>query len=566
MIVALSIRSFVLIDRLDLDADTGFTALTGETGAGKSIILDALGLVLGGPANRKLVRCGETQASVTAEFALTADHPVWPLLRESGVDADPGETLTLNRVVPETGPSRAFVNGQPVSAVLLAAIGEELVEIHSQHAASGLMRPSTHRSLLDAFAGLQSELAACAGAWAGYEAARQARENLAEAAKRAVAQQDWLEFAVEDLRKLAPEPGEASRLSAQRGALLQTEKLTETVEEADTAISAGAIEDGLARAARAAERVLRVQGLEHLEGGVAEAARAAAEAIERTLIELAEAREAVTRLTQFTGHDAEALDHAENRLFALRAAARKYDADPDTLDALLETYSQTLALCHADTKALDEASIAEQRALDCWQSAADELSAARRAGAANLEQAIMNELAPLHLGRVRVQIAFAPISEGESGAHGKERVEFEVETNPGTGFGPLRTIASGGELARFSLALKCALSQAGGAGTLIFDEADQGVGGAVAAAIGERLATLASGRQVFAITHSPQVASSAQRQWRVRKSDDPETGQVKTQLVQLDDGQRLEEIARMLSGSSITDEARAAASKLLEVA
>ena len=565
MIIALSIRSFVLIDRLDLDADHGLTALTGETGAGKSIILDALGLVLGGAVNRKMVRVGDSQASVTAEFCPPEDHIVWAALAENGVDADHAETLTLCRIIQAKGPSRAFVNGQPVNAATLSAIGDCLVEIHSQHAASGLMRPSSHLALLDAFSGNGTLAASCSQMWTTYETARQARRDLQAAATSAEERRDWLCFAVEELSKLGPEPGEAARLASQRGVLLQSEKLTENIEEADAALRAGTVEGAIAKAARATERVLRVQGLETMEGGIAEAAQDAADAVERTLIELAEARTALTTLMTYTGHDDRALDQVEGRLFALRAAGRKYDANPDELHSVLETHRAALALCDADTAALDEAKALEAATQSDWQAAAEALSTARQAGAKRLEKAIMRELKPLHLGRVSVQIGFMPIGEDESGARGLERAEFEVETNPGAGFGPLRAIASGGELARFSLALKCALSDVGEAATLIFDEADQGVGGAVAAAIGERLAALSDGRQVFAITHSPQVASCAARQWRVMKAPD-KAGALRTHVAQLDDGQRLEEIARMLSGSSITDEARAAASKLLEAA
>ncbi len=565
MIVALSIRSFVLIDRLDLEAGSGLTALTGETGAGKSIILDALGLVLGEPANRKMVRAGQEQASVTAEFALDGDHPIWSLLAENGLVANSAETLTLRRVVQARGPSRAFVNGQPVNAALLAALAADLVEIHSQHAASGLMRPASHRGLLDAFAGNQARLSACAEAWRVYATARRECAALQAAAASALERRDWLEFAVEDLGKLGPDPGEAGKLASQRGVLLQSEKLTENIEEADAALRAGVVEGGIAKAARATERVLQIQGLEMLDGGIAEAAREAAEAVERTLIELAEARSAIAALMGFTGHDARTLDQVEERLFALRAAGRKYDSEPDDLHTVLDQHRAALALCDADTAALDQAKAIETEALQAWRLAAEGLSKARKAGAKRLEKAIMAELAPLHLGRVRVQIGFAAIAEDESGARGLERAEFEVETNPGAGFGPLRAIASGGELARFSLALKCALSDTGGAQTLIFDEADQGVGGAVAAAIGERLARLSEGRQVFAITHSPQVASCAPRQWRVHKAAGSGDTLI-TSVAQLDEAERLEEVARMLSGSSITDEARAAASKLLEVA
>ncbi len=565
MLIALSIRSFVLIDSLDLEAATGFTALTGETGAGKSIILDALGLVLGGAANRKQVRTGAEQASVTAEFALEADHQVWQVLTAQGYAQSTQETLILRRTLSAKGPSRAFINDQPVNAALLAQIGETLVEIHGQHAASRLMRPSSHRGMLDAYGGLAGLVDQCGAAWTTYEAARTTRANLEAAAKDAHERRDWLAFAVEDLGKLAPEVGEVERLVAQRGVLLQSERITETIEEANAALSVKALDENLSKAARAADRVLRIPDLDALEGDLAGGAKQAAEAVERTLIELAEAQTLVRDLLRYSGHDSNLLEGVEARLFALRAAARKYDCQPEALCETFHRYTQALALCDADTGALETAKAEEAEAHALWCGIAEQLSAKRLKAAKKLEQAIMLELQPLHLGRVKVQIGFQPIAEGDSGAKGLERAEFEVETNPGAGYGPLKAIASGGELARFSLAIKCALSQRGGVGTLIFDEADQGVGGAVAAAIGERLSGLADGRQVFAVTHSPQVASSAKRQWRVMKAPSAQ-GPLVTHVAQLNDGQRLEEIARMLSGSSITDEARAAASKLLEAA
>ncbi|MEQ3745735.1 MAG: DNA repair protein RecN [Henriciella sp.] len=565
MIVALSIRSFVLIDSLDLEAQTGFTALTGETGAGKSIILDALGLALGGPANRKQVRTGADRASISVEFELNQDHAVWALLRHHDIEVSNEDTLILRRIIQRSGPSRAFLNEQPVSTALLSEIGAVLVEIHGQHAASGLMRPSSHRAMLDSFGGHTEDVKACASLWHAFEAARDHRQALEAAAKSAHERRDWLSFAVEDLSKLAPEAGECEALVAQRGVLLQSERITETIEEAHDALRDKALDESLSKAARATDRILHIRGLEALDANILVAAKQAAEAVERTLIELAEAQEAVRGLLQFGGHDSNSLESAEGRLFALRAAARKYDCTPELLAEVLERHCADLALCNSDTKALEYAKQAETAARAAWAEVAQKLTEVRYKTAARLETTIMRELKPLHLGRVQVQVGFIPISEDESGAKGLERVEFQVETNPGAGFGPLKAIASGGELARFSLAFKCALSTAGGAGTLIFDEADQGVGGAVAAAIGERLGGLAKARQVFAITHSPQVASSAQRQWRVMKAP-TQKGQLITHVAQLDDGQRLEEIARMLSGSSITDEARAAASKLLEAA
>ncbi len=565
MLYALSINSFVLIDQLQLDASSGFTALTGETGAGKSIILDAIDLVLGGQVNRKQVRAGADQASVTAEFTLDPTHSIWQLLEAHGLSFNVDDTLLLRRTVPKSGPSRSFVNGQPVAAAVLAELGEQLVEIHGQHAASGLMRPSTHLDLLDAFAGLEREVATCGDLWRTFEASRSKRLALEDTVRAAKDQYEWLTFAVDDLTKLAVQECELQALTTQRSALLNSERVSEAIEEASSALKDPKLETSLMRAAKAVDRIVRVQGLETLETGVSEAASTASDALERTLIELAEAHTAVDDLARYAAHDSNQLEHIEARLFALRAAARKYDCMPEHLSDALARYERELALCTSDSEALDQALAEEVAAEQAWRKTAKRLSEKRSKQASALEKSIQTELKPLHLGRVQVRVAFMPLAEDESGAKGLERATFEVETNPGAGFGPLKAIASGGELARFSLALKCALSQTGAAGTLIFDEADQGVGGAVAAAIGERLSHLAHNRQVFAITHSPQVASAAGRQWRVRK-DSTSNGQITSQVAQLDDGQRLEEIARMLSGSSITNEARAAALKLLEAA
>lgn len=565
MLYALSIQSFVLIDRLNLDAATGFTALTGETGAGKSIILDALNLVLGGQVNRKQIRAGDDQASITAEFALPAKHPVWAILEAHDIAFERDEMLLMRRTISTTGPSRAFVNAQSVAAGVLAEVGEVLVEIHGQHAASRLMKPSSHLELLDSFGGLDAQVDRCGRNWVAFETARNARIQLEADVKSARERQEWLTFAVEELSKLAPEGGEIETLTARRGALLQTERITDAIDESTKALRDPKLEDALMRAAKAVDRIVRIPGLEALEGELPSLAGGASEALERTLIELTEAQSCVSMLARYSEHDATQLAAVEERLFAMRAVARKYDSLPEHLEEALERFKRELALCDSDAEAFEQAVEAEKVAQNAWLKGAEALSVGRKKHAVRLEKEIQAQLAPLHLERVRVEVAFTDIGEADSGARGLERAAFEVETNPGAGFGPLKAIASGGELARFSLALKCALSESGTACTLIFDEADQGVGGAVAAAIGERLSVLANDRQVFAVTHSPQVASAATRQWRVMK-DSNEHNQIFTHVAQLDDGQRLEEIARMLSGSSITNEARAAALKLLEAA
>lgn len=559
MLLSVSIRDFVLISRLDLSPGEGFTALTGETGAGKSIILDAIALALGGPADRGVIRAGAGQASVAAEFDVARDHPVWALLAGQGVAAEAGETLTLKRVVRAQGPARGFINDQPVSASLLAEAGDLLVEIHGQHAASSLMRPSSHRRLLDQFAGNEALLAECAAAWQALDAARAERARLKAEQDAAREAREWLEASVEELERLAPQKGEAERLSEERMRLMQAERIQEAVAEAEEALAKGGSETALGKAARAAERICRLPGFESGEGQLAESARAAAEAIERALIEVREAELAVARLSALPEASGD-LDAVEARLFALRAAARKYGGEAELLPDRLEALRGRLDLVEAGDAGLKKAEAAESAARARWHGTAHRLTQARMGAAGRLEAAIAAELKPLKLGRATIRVALVPLAEEEAGAAGAERVEFEAETNPGAGFGALRKVASGGELARVSLALKCALAEAGSAGTLIFDEADQGVGGAVAAAIGERFEHLARTRQVFAVTHSPQVAAAADNHWLIEKL--PEAGE--TQLSLLDACGRREEIARMLSGAEITDEARAAAGRLME--
>lgn len=559
MLLSVSIRDFVLISRLDLSPGEGFTALTGETGAGKSIILDAIALALGGPADRGVIRAGAEQASVAAEFDVARDHPVWALLAGQGVAAEAGEALTLKRVVRAQGPARGFINDQPVSASLLAEAGDLLVEIHGQHAASSLMRPSSHRRLLDQFAGNEALLAECAAAWQALDAARAERARLKAEQDAAREAREWLVASVEELERLAPQKGEAERLSEERMRLMQAERIQEAVAEAEEALAKGGSETALGKAARAAERICRLPGFESGEGPLAETARAAAEAIERALIEVREAELAVARLAALPEASGD-LDAVEARLFALRAAARKYGGEAELLPARLEVLRGRLDLVEAGDAGLKAAEAAESAARARWHGAAHRLTQARKGAAGRLEAAIAAELKPLKLGRATIRVALVPLAEEEAGAAGAERVEFEAETNPGAGFGALRKVASGGELARVSLALKCALAEAGSAGTLIFDEADQGVGGAVAAAIGERFEHLARTRQVFAVTHSPQVAAAADNHWLIEKL--PEAGE--TQLSLLDACGRREEIARMLSGAEITDEARAAAGRLME--
>ncbi len=560
MLTALSIRDFVLIDRLNLEPRFGLTTLTGETGAGKSIILDALGLCLGGTAEKRFIRAGTDAASVIAEFAPAEDHAVWAALESRDVACDPAEPLIIRRIVRASGPARAFINDQPVSAALLAEIGDTLIEVHGQGAATGLLRPSSHRSLLDRFAGNEALLEACGRAWTRYAEAKAAHEALRAGIAATREDQDWLTEAVEELDTLGLEPGEAARLADSRALLLQAGQIAESVAEAERAVSASCVEDGLGKAARAIERVLRVPELAS-SGDLPALAGAASDGIERALIEIEEAGHALARLASRIECDEVGLDSVEERLQALRAIGRKHGVEPDHLPDVHAALKARLQAVTMETGALEAARQAEVDAAARWRAAADRLGRARRAAAKGLRKAVEVELKPLQLGRVSFRVAIEALAEG--GANGADHVEFEAETNPGAGFGPLRRIASGGELARFSLALKCALAESGGAGVLVFDEVDHGVGGAVAAAIGGRLRQLAADRQVFAITHSPQVAASGAAQWRVAKSG--RKGRLgETRVSGLEPEERTEEIARMLSGATVTQEARAAAAKLLE--
>jgi DNA repair protein RecN (Recombination protein N) len=568
MLLSISIRSFVLIDQLDLEVGQGFSALTGETGAGKSILLDALGLILGARPNRSLIRKGQDRAVIAASFGLTEnDRAIFSLLDAWGIQVDPDEALVVKRIISTTGPSRALINDQAVSSRNLEEIGRFLIEIHGQNASASLFRVTNHRDVLDDFGDLSGKVDRTAIAWRKFRRAREAREGLEHRIQHAADHQDWLAFQLSELADLAPVPGEVTQLEAERRRLLHAGKITEHFRRADRALSAPEMERTLVEASRALEHVARALGGDTDPTGceLMAATQQAADALDRAVIEMEEAAQLVTHLARQHHADPDTLSRIETRLFALRDAARKHRCDVEALAEKQQQLSDELALIGEHGDALRGLKAKESELYELWERAADTLSQARRDAARALERAVCTELAPLHLDRVGFQVQFSPLDPESRGAVGTDRIEFLVETNLGEGFGPLRSIASGGELARFSLALKCALTRIGRARTLIFDEADAGVGGAVAAAIGERLAHLGGDRQVLGVTHSPQVASCARRQLRIRKQD-RSGGRVTTEVTQLDDGQRLEEIARMLSGSSISDEARAAASKLLEVA
>ncbi|WP_267381373.1 MULTISPECIES: DNA repair protein RecN [unclassified Sphingomonas] len=549
MLTALSIRDVVLIEALDLDFRAGLGVLTGETGAGKSILLDALGLALGARGDSGLVRHGAAQAAVTATFD-PPPPPLAALLDENGYEVEPGEPLIVRRIVKADGGSRGFVNSQPASAALLREIAPQLVEIHGQHDDRGLLAPAGHRALLDMFGRIDS--AEAARAWAVLREAEAALAAARAEIDAAARDREWLEHTVGELTALAPQPGEEETLADTRRSMQRAEKVASELTAIDDYLDGS--DGGLARLRQAARVLERIAG-EH--DGLAEALAA----IDRAVIEAAVAEERLRDARAALAYDPRALEEDEARLFELRAMARKHRVQPDDLAALAQELQERLERLEAGEGgiALIEARVAAARA--DYDAAAGMLSERRRAAAARLDAAVAGELAPLKLDAARFRTDIGPLgAEGWSGA-GKDRVEFAISTNPGAPFAPLAKIASGGELSRFILALKVALAETGGAATMIFDEIDRGVGGAVASAIGDRLARLADRTQLLVVTHSPQVAARGRQHLLIAKAHDGIV--TRTGVRTLDEAERREEIARMLSGATVTDEARAQAARLL---
>ncbi len=555
MLTLLSIRDIVLIDAADLAFEPGLNALTGETGAGKSILLDSLGLATGARADRRLVRHGTAQGIVTAVFRTAPDHPAQAALDEAGLARDEDDLITLRRVQSAEGPSRAFINDQPVSIALLQSVGAGLVEIHGQHDERGLLNPAGHRVLLDDFAGLAKDVGAVTAAYVAWREAVRARDARRDELAQAAREADYLAHVLQEMESLDPQEGEEDRLAEIRARAMAVEKIADDLADADKALSGDA---GLAG---------RVHGvlrrLERAREGAGDLLDAPVSALDRALSELTEARAAVAEALRAAAFDPKELSATEERLFALRAMARKHGVRVDQLPALMASLREQWAALEtgeADVKALD----ARARELEeAYRAAAASLSAQRRAAAERLDAAVARELAPLKLDKAKFRTGITPLATSQAGPEGLDRVAFEIATNPGAPFGPLTEIASGGELSRFILALKVALAAQGPLRTLIFDEIDRGVGGAVADAGGERLARLADGpdTQVLAVTHSPQVAARALHHWHIEKGH--ESGQMRTEVRRLAPEARLEEIARMVSGAEVTPEARAAAGKLL---
>jgi DNA repair protein RecN (Recombination protein N) len=555
MLVQLSIRDIVLIDRLDLEPGEGLTVLTGETGAGKSILLDAFALALGGRGDGALVREGQPQGQVTAVFDLAPKHPAIEAARAADIECE-GE-LILRRVQMADGRTRAFANDQPISVQVLRAIGSRLVEIHGQHDDRALVDPAMHRALIDAAGGLESDVAAVRTAHA---AARDARAALAAEEARienARKEADWLRHAHEELTKLAPAPNEERDLADKRTGMMQAEKVATELRDANDMMS-GEHAPGpamLSLLRRLDRRAAQAPAL--LEPSV--------KALDAALTAVDVAAQTISEALRACNFDPRELERIEERLFALRAAGRKYAVPVDDLAALAEKFSSDLAALDAGEANLAKLRKAADAADATFATLASALSKARVKAAAALDKAVNGELKPLKLEQARfsTQITSDPASQGPEGI---DRVEFWVQTNPGTRPGPLMKVASGGELARFMLALKVVLADRGSAPTLVFDEIDTGVGGAVADAIGQRLARLAARVQVLAVTHAPQVAARAGGHLRIAKSAADKGKRVATRVEPLAEDARREEIARMLAGATITEEARAAARRLIESA
>lgn len=545
MLRQLDIRDVLLIERIVLDFHPGLNVLTGETGAGKSILLDCLGFVLGWRGRADLVRQGATQAEVTAVFDLPAGHPAHQVLDQAGIPS--GDELILRRVNNAEGRKTAWINDRRASGEVLRALSETLVELHGQHDDRGLLNPRGHRLLLDSFAGL--DMGAVRQAWAAQRGAATALDVAEARLAAARSEEEFLRHAVAELDNLAPQPGEEAELDSRRRAMQGAERIRADVLRALQALGPDGAEGAM------------VDAIRWLEGAVERAETlldAPAAALQRALIELGEAASGVETALAEMDFDPHDLETTEERLFALRALARKHDVLPDALAELAEELRRRLAELDAGEDELTALGEALATARTAYDRAAAELSAARRDAAGRLDQAMAGELAPLKMERARFETR---LSEAEPGPEGRDAVAFTVSTNPGAPAGPLDRIASGGELSRFLLALKVCLARGNDALVLIFDEIDRGVGGATADAVGRRLVRLAEGAQVLVVTHSPQVAALGARHFLVSKS--VQDGMTHSRVAALSDTDRVDELARMLAGEEITRAARDAARALL---
>ncbi len=551
MLVSLDIRDMLIIDRLDLDFQPGLNVLTGETGAGKSILLDSLGFVLGWRGRADLVRQGAEEGEVVAVFHLPKDHAARAVLDEAGIPA--GEELILRRVNRSSGTKSAWINDRRASGDVLRALSDTLVELHGQQDDKGLLNPRIHRKLLDQFGGLEPQVSAVRAAWRALAAAREAREAAEAKLETARAEEDFLRHAADELEKLAPQPGEDAELDARRRLMQAGQKVGEDVVRAAQALGPNEGAEG-----RMGDALRWLEGVSDKAG---DALDPAIEALGRALSELGEASAAVESALDALTFDPAELEHTEERLFAIRAAARKHGVAPDDLGDFATDLLGRLAALDAGAGDIAALKDAEDQARLGFDTASSTLSAARGAMAAKLDAAMGAELAPLKMERA---VFVTEVRATDPGPEGCDAVTFTVATNPGAPSGPLNKIASGGELSRFLLALKVCLTKDASGLTMIFDEIDRGVGGATADAVGRRLKQLADeGGQVLVVTHSPQVAALGAHHWQVSKRVDQ--GMTLSRVTPLGPEDRIDEIARMVSGDKVTDEARAAARSLLGV-
>ncbi len=554
MLTHLSIRDIVLIEKLDLDLAARLTVLTGETGAGKSIVLDAFALALGSRGDAALVRQGAEHGQVVAAFDVKQGHPALAVLKANDLDIDNEGDLILRRVQLADGRTRAFINDQPVSVQVLREVGGKLVEIHGQHDERALVDQATHRMLLDAFAGHADRVAEVRRLWSVWREAEAAEKAERERLARALGDADYVRHAVEELKALAPQPGEEQTFAEQRAKLMRAEKISGDLREAHEAVAGAASPVPTLSAA-----------LRKLERRTAEASDLVAgpvKALDTALHGLEEARAGLEAALALADFDPKELDRIEERLFALRAAARKYSSTVDALPAVAARFVGDLEAIDQGEERLKALGAAAKQAEGAYRGEAVRLSNARKKGAEGLDAAVNKELKPLKLERAEFITEIAS-DAAAPGPDGYDRVEFWVRTNPGAKPGPMMKVASGGELARFLLALKVALADRGSAPTLVFDEVDSSVGGAVSDAIGARLARLGQRVQVLAVTHAPQVAARAANHFMVEKTPVDKGKRVATRVHALDAAARREEVARMLAGEKVTDEARKAAERLI---
>ncbi len=554
MLTQLSIRSFLLIDRLDIDVPPGLLVLSGETGTGKSILLDSLALALGARGEANRVRPGADQASVSLSFSLPDNHPARAALDGLGLADDPSGALILRRVIGKDGRTRAFINDQPVAVHALKRAGDTLFDIHGQFETHGLLNRETHLALLDRFAGLEASVTELGELFTGWRAARTALEAAQDDVQSAARRAEDIRAARDELEKLAPRDGEAQELAGRRARLQQKERVIEALQAAQAGlrqeegalVKTGTVRRILTRAAEKAPELLHsvLDTLSHAED------------------QLAEAVNALESLLHKDDFDAAALEAAEERLFALRAAGRKYQCTPEDLPELLEKFRAEARLLEDNSASLQKLEERRDLAFKAWQAKAEFIHAAREKAAKKLESAVAKELPPLKLENARLAIDLEKLAPDHANADGMTRIGFTVSMNPGMAQAPLHKTASGGELARFMLALRLCLSADESATTLVFDEVDSGIGGATAHAVGERLSKLAKNTQTLVITHSPQVAARGDHHWRVEKT--VQDGAAATKVTALSGVARQEEIARMLAGNVVTDAARAAARHLLE--